>query len=94
MEKLNAFRYLCMLGSLKTQGRNIFGNVSMLGMVVAKNTIQKTIQDIAVKTPSHKTMTWKFSKELFSFAINDFRTHKKAAMGESKYNDVNPMFDI
>ena len=94
MEKLNAFRYLCMLGSLKTQGRNIFGNVSMLGMVVAKNTIQKTIQDIAVKTSSHKTMTWKFSKELFSFAINDFRTHKKAAMGESKYNDVNPMFDI
>jgi len=94
MEKLNAFRYLCMLGSLKTQGGNIFGNVSMLGMVVAKNTIQKTIQDIAVKTSSHKTMTWKFSKELFSFAINDFRTHKKAAMGESKYNDVNPMFDI
>lgn len=94
MEKLNAFRYLCMLGSLKTQGRNIFGNVSMLGMVAAKNAIQKTIQDIAVKTPGHKTMTWKFSKELFGFAINDFRAHKKAAMGESKYNDVNPMFDI
>jgi hypothetical protein len=94
MEKLNAFRYLCMLGSLKTQGRNIFGNVSMLGMVAAKNAIQKTIQDIAVKTPGHKTMTWKFSKELFGFAINDFRAHKKAALGESKYNDVNPMFDI
>jgi len=94
MEKLNAFRYLCMLGSLKTQGRNIFGNVSMLGMVAAKNAIQKTIQDIAVKTPGHKTMTWKFSKELLGFAINDFRAHKKAALGESKYNDVNPMFDI
>ncbi len=30
MDKLNEFRFLSMLGNLKTHGRNIFGNFGML----------------------------------------------------------------
>ena len=48
MDKVNAWRYLAMLGNPKTHGRNIISNVAMFGTRVMKNAVARSVEDIAL----------------------------------------------
>ena len=49
MEKLNAWRYMAMLGNAKTQVRNIFGNAAFRPMTSVKRAVGAVIEHFAVE---------------------------------------------
>ena len=57
LDKVNAWRYLSMLGNPKTHIRNLVSNVAMRGTVAVKNVIARTVEDIA--PIENRTKTWK-----------------------------------
>lgn len=46
MDKINAWRYLSMLGNPKTHIRNLVSNVAMRGTLKVKNAIARTVEDV------------------------------------------------
>ena len=56
-DKLNAWRYLSMLGNPKTHIRNIVANVAMTATKDVKNTVSSATQDIFIRDKSKKTTT-------------------------------------
>ena len=57
LEKVNAWRYLSMLGNPKTHIRNLVSNVAMRGTVAVKNAVARTIESVA--PIENRTKTWK-----------------------------------
>ena len=57
LEKVNAWRYLSMLGNPKTHIRNLVSNVAMRGTVAVKNAVARTIESVA--PIGNRTKTWK-----------------------------------
>ena len=57
LEKVNAWRYLSMLGNPKTHIRNLVSNVAMQGTVAVKNAVARTIESVA--PIGNRTKTWK-----------------------------------
>jgi hypothetical protein len=82
-EKINAYRYLSMLGNVKTHLRNIFGNLFMVGGRKAKNTIG-TVLEAPLKT-GNKTKAILPSRELKNFASNDFQNIERQVTSGQKY---------
>ncbi|MEE1046341.1 MAG: hypothetical protein U0M60_02835 [Clostridia bacterium] len=60
-ERIRAWRYLSMLGNLRTQDRNIIGNGLMLLNVLSKNVVATPIETIVVYA-SHKSLEKKLAK--------------------------------
>ena len=60
-EMIRAWRYLSMLGNLRTQVRNIIGNGFMLLNVLSKNVVATPIETVAVYA-SHKNLEKKLAK--------------------------------
>lgn len=90
MEKWTALRYLNMLGNLRTQGRNIVGNVSMAAVNRIKNSIAAGLETIAYKASGGKfqrTKSLTVSKDLLKAAKADFDSIQSAVMGGTKYGD-------
>jgi hypothetical protein len=86
MDKVNAWRYLSMLGNPKTHIRNLVSNVAMRGTVGVKNAVARTIESIA--PIGNRTKTW----ESASNAVKDFAQKTTAEMkdeisGEGKYSE-------
>ncbi|MBE6924793.1 MAG: hypothetical protein E7466_06120 [Ruminococcaceae bacterium] len=87
MEKWNALRYVNMLGNLKTQGRNILGNLSMKTLNATKNAVAVVLENIAYKVSGGKferTKSLAVSKELLSAAKADFAQLQSVIMGGGK----------
>lgn len=92
MDKVNALRYLNMLGNLKTQVRNIFGNATMAAVSTIKNEVGAGIELIANKVSGGKvkrTKSFGVSKEQLVAAKNDFDGVKEFVTGERRYDDQN-----
>lgn len=85
-EKLNAWRYLAMLGNPKTHIRNLVSNVAMMGTRAVKNVVARTIEDIApIKT---RTKTWaRATEDVKKFAQQTTAEMDSAIKGDTKYSE-------
>ena len=90
MEKFTALRYVNMLGNLRTQARNIVGNVAMKGVSSIKNAVASGIEDLAYRVSGgkfKKTKSFTVSKAQLASAMADFADIKSAVMGSGRYVD-------
>lgn len=88
IDRLNALRYLNMLGNLRTQGRNIIGNALNMGVRTVDQKFQALMQALVYgNDPSKRTTTLTRDPALYDLAKQDFEVHKAEAMGEGKYSD-------
>lgn len=86
MDKVNAWRYLSMLGNPKTHIRNLVSNLAMRGTLSVKNAVARTIETIA--PIKNRTKTWKpASAEVREFAKQTTAEMKDIISGESKYSE-------
>lgn len=92
-DKFTAMRYLNMLGNLKTQGRNLIGNIAMGVGAVVKRRVQAVIElSAALATGGKYERSTSLSTKGFKAAWNDFNTVSDEAMGEAKLaNDVSQL---
>ena len=93
-DKFTALRYLNMLGNLKTQVRNVVGNVGMSAVQKTKNELVSVMEGIAEAASGGKyKRQYKgfYGPDLLRTARADFGSDEmlqKAAKGEAKYSDV------
>jgi len=86
LDKVNAWRYLSMLGNPKTHIRNLVSNIAMQGTVNVKNAVARTIESIA--PISNRTKTWKAaSDEVKNFAKQTAEEMKEILMDGGKYSE-------
>jgi hypothetical protein len=86
LDKVNAWRYLSMLGNPKTHIRNLVSNVAMKGTVAVKNALARTIEDIA--PIKNRTKTWEAATdEVKAFAQRKTAEMKDIISGDSKYSE-------
>ena len=86
LDKVNAWRYLSMLGNPKTHIRNLVSNVAMRGTVAVKNAVARTVESIV--RPENRTKTWTAPSK----AVKDFAKQKTIEMkdilsDDSKYSE-------
>lgn len=85
-EKVNAWRYLSMLGNPKTHIRNIVSNVAMNGTIKVKNAMARTLE--SVLPIENRTKTWKkATTEIQNYANKTADEMKGIITGENKYNE-------
>lgn len=88
-EKFTALRYLNMLGNLKTQARNVFGNTIMYGVRSGRVKLESALQNAVYalsKGRTDRTTTFFRDKGLYKEALRDFESVKAEASGEQKYS--------
>jgi hypothetical protein len=86
MDKVNAWRYLSMLGNPKTHIRNIVSNIAMKGTLKVKNALARTIETIA--PIENRTKTWEqSSQEVKDFAKQTTIEMKEIISGDNKYDE-------
>lgn len=93
LDKWTALRYVNMLGNLKTQIRNVSGNVGMLFASRTSNAIAASLETIASKASGGKTERTRsvtVDKALRDAATKDFDTVRREALGEVKYSITDP----
>lgn len=92
MDKFNALRYLNMLGNLKTQARNIGGNLIMKGVRSQRVKLQAAMENLAERAARAKgaeferTVSLTRDREIFKLAKAEFDRSAEALMGERKYS--------
>lgn len=85
-EKINAWRYLAMLGNPKTHIRNIVSNVAMNGTIKVKNAVARTLE--SVLPIENRTKTWKKASNFIkNYAETTANEMKGIITGENKYNE-------
>lgn len=85
-EKIDAWRYLSMLGNPKTHIRNIVSNVAMKGTIKVKNAMARTLETLL--PVKDRTKTWKkASNEIKNYAEQTANEMKGIITGENKYNE-------
>ncbi|MEG2021712.1 MAG: hypothetical protein RR087_08040, partial [Oscillospiraceae bacterium] len=89
-DKLNAWRYLSMLGNSRTHIKNILGNMVFVPVRQLKNIMGIVPERILLpqeqRTKSILNPIAKEDKRLKAFAENDFDMFEKEIKGESKYD--------
>ena len=86
MDKVNAWRYLSMLGNPKTHIRNVVSNIAMKGTVAVKNVLARTIETVA--PIQNRTKTWRAaSDEVKAFAKQTAISMKEDLTDGGKYNE-------
>lgn len=89
VEKLNAWRYLSMLGNLKTHERNIIGNAVFQPVRKAKDAVATIMETVASKATGGKFQRTKgfiADPALFKAAWDDYANVKDTALGQDKFN--------
>lgn len=88
-DKLTAWRYLSMLGNLRTHLRNVFGNAAFVPVVRMKNAVQFALE----RTPLYRkarengrTVSLVISKEYKNFAKADYDILKEDLQAGGKHN--------
>ena len=91
LDKWNALRYMNMLGNLKTNVRNVAGNVANTVMYRLKDQVAALAEDVvsALNKDFQKTKAHTVSKELMEFAKNDFENVKSVVGSGGKYGARN-----
>jgi hypothetical protein len=92
-DKWNAWRYLAMLGNVRTHVRNIFGNAFFMPVVAAKNAVATGIEKAVYRLSGGKMerskefVTGKGGKALLEAAAQDYAKVADVAMGGGKFSD-------
>ena len=92
-DKWNAWRYLAMLGNVRTHVRNIFGNAFFMPVVAAKDVVATGIEKAVYRLSGGKMerskefVTGKGGKALLQAAAQDYAKVADVAMGGGKYSD-------
>lgn len=89
-DKVNAWRYLAMLGNPRTHVRNITGNATMLATNAAKNIVKRGFELIP---GTKKTTVLKASKDAKAFAKEDFELNRDLITGGGKMNASDELRD-
>ena len=94
IDKWNAWRYLAMLGNLRTHIRNIFGNAFFAPVVATKNLTATAIESAVYrvsgkKTVRGKSLVWgsKTDRALLKAAWSDYGNVADLVSNGGKYND-------
>lgn len=87
-DKWTALRYLNMLGNLRTQVRNIAGNVGAGAAYLVKDEIGAVLERVFLKQ-ENRTKSFAVSKQQMDAAGADFDTVKNVIQNGGKYNDPN-----
>ena len=82
-DKWNSWRYLAMLGNLRTHLRNIFGNAVFIPSLRLKNYVGAVIEKGAKVKTSDRTKSLRKSKEAVAFAKKDVEEMLKVLQGEN-----------
>lgn len=93
LDKWTALRYVNMLGNLKTQVRNLTGNVGMNLINRANNTVAAWMESVASKASGGKiarTRSAVVGKDLKQTARADFENVRQEALGDAKFSVENP----
>ena len=92
-DKWNAWRYLAMLGNVRTHVRNVVGNAGFVPVVAAKNAVATGIEKAVYRLSGGKMerskefVTGKGGKALLEAAAQDYAKVADVAMGGGKYSD-------
>lgn len=92
-DKWNAWRYLAMLGNVRTHVRNVVGNAGFVPVVAAKNAVATGIEKAVYRLSGGKMerskefVTGKGGKALLQAAAQDYAKVADVAMGGGKYSD-------
>lgn len=93
LDKWTALRYVNMLGNLKTQVRNLTGNVGMNLINRANNTVAAWMESVASKASGGKiarTRSAVVGEDLKQAARADFENVRQEALGDAKFSVENP----
>jgi len=86
MEKFNTWRRIAMLLNPKTHIRNVGGNVIMMGMRKAADTIGAALQKAFVPAGQRtQSVGWSFNKDIVAKVNESWDTVKKDLLGESRW---------
>lgn len=88
LDKFNALRYTNMLGNIKTQVRNVGGNLIMKGVRTGRVKVQAAIEALAQKRGMDFERTTSFTRdrEIYKLAKEEFDAAQAEIMGEQKYS--------
>lgn len=92
-DKWNAWRYLAMLGNVRTHVRNMVGNAGFVPVVAAKNAVATGIEKAVYRLSGGKMerskefVTGKGGKALLQAAAQDYAKVADVAMGGGKCSD-------
>lgn len=91
IDKWNAWRYLAMLGNVRTHVRNIAGNALFAPVVAAKNVLATSMEGILMRKSDNRTKAFvgmsKADRDLVQAAKDDYKNVADQIMGAGKYND-------
>ncbi len=88
MEKVNSVRYMNMLGNLRTQIRNLTGNISMAGVTSIKNTVATALEHLVHKISGGKierTKSFTVSREMVQAGKDDFAAVESIVNSGGRY---------
>jgi hypothetical protein len=89
-DKWNAWRYLSMLGNIRTQVRNVVGNAAFMPLVATKNLLAAGMEKAFIRnggrTKSAFFTKTNAGKRLMEFGKKDFDTVVDEIQGGGKYN--------
>ena len=89
-DKWNAWRYLSMLGNIRTQVRNVVGNAAFMPLVATKNLLAAGMEKAFIRnggrTKSAFLTSTNAGKRLMEFGKKDFDTVVDEIQGGGKYN--------
>ena len=90
MDKWNAWRYLAMLGNVRTHVRNVAGNAFFAPVVAAKDLTATAIESAVYRVSGGKTQRTKgkVNKALLSAAWADYSKVADTVAGGGKYSDL------
>ena len=86
-ERANFWRYTMMLLNPTTHARNLAGNAIQWGARKIKNGVGAAIERAVIRDQSQRTKSFT-SKDLRSFAKEQYKIDQEAAMGSGKYSDT------
>ena len=87
-ERANFWRYTMMLLNPTTHARNLAGNAIQWGARKIKNGVGAAIERAVIRDQSQRTKSFTTSKDLRSFAKEQYKIDQEAAMGSGKYSDT------
>lgn len=86
MEKVNAWRYLSMLGNPKTHIRNLVSNVAMKATTNVKDALARTIEGVSLK--ENRTKTWERSTDVVkAYAKQTTLEMKDVLSDDNRYSE-------
>lgn len=93
MDKINAWRYLSMLGNPKTHIRNIVGNAVFYPTRMIKNQIARGFESAFIKGEKTKSFLTPKDRGLVELGKYDYSLNESIIKGESKYADSKIMYN-